>query len=182
MSTNLLSLPAFSERGYLQGVIEIPAGTNSKFEFNKEALELRQDLRDGHPRSIDFLPYPVNYGFVPSTRMDKKRGGDGDPLDVLVLAEHLPRGAVLEVIPIGLLRLSDLGEQDNKVLAIPADPARRIIRATDWQSFQLEYSAIRHILELFFLYYDGLGVMTLVGWGNEAAALEEVHKWHNVGL
>jgi inorganic pyrophosphatase len=177
MQTNLLTVPTFSERGFLHGVIEIPAGTNRKFEFHKEALELRQDLRNGQPRTIDFLPYPVNYGFIPSTRMDKGRGGDGDPLDVLVLAEHQPRGSVMEVVPIALLKLSDLGEQDNKVLAVPANPAERIIRAQDWHSFQQDYSAIRHILELFFMYYDGLGVMTVVGWGDETAALAEVEKW-----
>lgn len=126
------------------------------------------------------MSYPVNYGFIPSTRMDKARSGDGDPLDVLVLAEHLPTGTVIELQPIGLLLLKDLGELDHKVLAIPADPAQRIIRATDWASFQRDYSAVRHILELFFMYYDGLGTLTVMGWGDEQAALEEVKKWQSV--
>ena len=172
-----LALPSFSENGLLQGVIEIPAGTNTKFEYNRQLLQFQPDVRDGVVRRVDFMSYPVNYGFIPSTRMDKGRGGDGDPLDVLVLAEHLPTGTVIEVQPIGLLMLKDLGELDHKVLAIPADLARRIIRATNWAEFQHEYSAIRHIIELFFLYYDGLGTMTLVGWADERAALEEVKKW-----
>jgi inorganic pyrophosphatase len=134
-------------------------------------------MRDGKPRMIDFLPYPVNYGFVPSTRMDKGRGGDGDPLDVLVLAETMPSGTVLEVIPLGLFRLQDGGEWDNKVLATPADPALRIIRAGNWRDFQMQYSAIRHMLEYYFLYYDGLGVMTVMGWEDEHAATAEVKKW-----
>ncbi len=172
-----LALPSFSENGLLQGVIEIPAGTNTKFEYNRQLLQFQPDVRDGVVRQVDFMSYPVNYGFIPSTRMDKDRGGDGDPLDVLVLAEHLPTGTVIEVQPIGLLLLKDLGELDHKVLAIPADLARRIIRATNWAEFQHEYSAIRHLLELFFLYYDGLGTMTLMGWADERAALEEVKKW-----
>jgi inorganic pyrophosphatase len=172
-----LHLPTFSKNGCLQGVIEIPAGTNRKFEYDKKALQFVPDIRNGQQRSINFLPYPVNYGFVPSTKMDKARGGDGDPLDVLVLAEHQPTGTVMEVEPIGLLLLQDLGEWDNKVLAIPKDPALRIIHATNWQEFQMQYSAARHIIEQFFTYYDGLGVMTLMGWGDEKAALEEVEKW-----
>ncbi|MCC6459954.1 MAG: inorganic diphosphatase [Saprospiraceae bacterium] len=174
---HLLKQPTFSAQGKLNGVIEIPAGTNQKFEIDKETGHIRPDLRDGRPRMINFLPYPVNYGFIPSTRMDKNRGGDGDPLDVLLLAESVPSGTLLEVVPIGLLMLQDGGEWDNKVLAIPADPVLRIITATDWQHFQQDYSAIRHILELYFMYYDGLGVMTLMGWGDEQAALEEVKKW-----
>ncbi|HNM25355.1 MAG TPA: inorganic diphosphatase, partial [Saprospiraceae bacterium] len=116
-------------------------------------------------------------GFIPSTKMDKPRGGDGDPLDVLVVAESLPTGTVIAVQPIGLMLLKDLGEWDNKVLAIPADPALRIIRATNWQEFQRDYSAARHLLETFFLYYDGLGTLTPMGWADEQAALDEVRKW-----
>lgn len=174
---HLLEIPAFASEQFLNAVIEIPAGTNRKFEIDKQSGIIRPDLREGKPRVIDFLPYPVNYGFVPSTRMEKSRGGDGDPLDVLVLAEHLPSGTVIAVQPIGLLQLQDGGEWDNKVLAIPADPEKRIIRAANWQEFQLGYSAIRHIIEQFFIYYDGLGVMTLMGWGDEQAALSEVKKW-----
>lgn len=173
-----LALPSFSAAGHLQGVIEIPAGTNTKYEYNKQLLQFQPDMRDGKVRRVDFMSYPVNYGFIPSTKMDKARGGDGDPLDVLVLAEHLPTGTVIEVQPIGLLLLKDLGEFDHKVLAIPIDPEKRILRATNWTDFQRDYSAIRHILEQFFLYYDGLGTMTIMGWADENAAIEEVKKWH----
>lgn len=174
---NHLALPSFSPEGHIQAVIEIPAGTNTKYEYNKQLLVFQPDIRNGQPRRVDFMSYPVNYGFVPSTRMDKDRGGDGDPLDVLVLAEHLPTGTVIDVLPIGLLLLKDLGELDNKVLAIPVDSSKRIIRSTNWAEFQRDYSAIRHIFEMFFTYYDGLGTMTLMGWADETAAVEEVKKW-----
>lgn len=177
---NHLALPSFSSNGHLQAVIEIPAGTNTKFEYNKQLLEFQPDIRNGQKRMVDFMSYPVNYGFIPSTRMDKNREGDGDPLDVLLLAEHVPTGTVMEVLPIGLLQLKDLGELDHKVLAIPVDPKLRIIRATTWTDFQRDYSAIRHILELFFMYYDGLGTMTVMGWADEQAALAEVKKWQLV--
>ena len=171
------TLPSFSAAGHLQAVIEIPAGTNTKYEYNQQLLQFQPDVREGHTRRLDFLSYPLNYGFIPSTRMDKERGGDGDPLDVLVLAEHLPTGTVIEVQPIGLLLLKDLGELDHKVLAIPVNPALRIIRATDWTSFQLGYPAVRNIIEQFFLYYDGIGTILLLGWADEQAALSEVKKW-----
>ena len=174
---NLLKHPTFSPNGHLHGIIEIPAGTNRKYEIDKSTGEMRPDLRDGKPRMVNFLSYPMNYGFVPSTIMDKERGGDGDPLDILYIAEHVPNGSIIEAIPIGLLLLKDLGEWDNKVLAIPVDPALRIIDATNWQEFQMRYSAARVIIEQFFLYYDGPGVMTLHGWADETAAMEEVHKW-----
>jgi len=177
-----LALPSFAANGMLQAVIEIPAGTNTKYEYNKQKLEFQPDMRDGKLRRVNFMSYPVNYGFIPSTCMDKPRGGDGDPLDVLLLAEHTTTGSVVEIVPIGLLLLKDLGELDHKVLAIPANPDLRIINASNWHEFQCDYSAIRHILEQFFLYYDGLGTMTLMGWGDEKAALAEVEKWQLVEL
>ncbi|MBN8676708.1 MAG: inorganic diphosphatase [Chitinophagales bacterium] len=177
---NHLTLPSFSENGLLQGVVEIPAGTNTKYEYNTALLQFQPDIRNGKPRRVDFMSYPVNYGFIPSTKMVKDRGGDGDPLDVLILAEHIPTGTVVEVQPIGLLLLKDLGELDHKVLAIPVDTEKRIIKATNWTEFQRDYSAIRHILEQFFLYYDGLGTMTIMGWSDEHAAIQEVKKWQLV--
>jgi inorganic pyrophosphatase len=180
LMTNLLKIPTYATSGYLHGVIEIPAGTNRKYEIDKTTGQMRPDTRNGKPRMVDFLPYPINYGFVPSTIMDKERGGDGDPLDILYLAEHVPNGTVVEAIPIGLLLLQDLGEWDHKVLAIPADPALRIISATTWAEFQMDYSAARHIIEQFFLNYDGPGVMTLHGWADAKAAWAEVEKWRIV--
>lgn len=176
---NLWQTPTFSPSGYLNAVVEIPAGTNRKYEIDRATGTIRPDERDGHQRMIEFLPYPVNYGFIPSTVMDKARGGDGDPLDVLVLSESVPTGTVMEVRPIGLLMLKDGGELDHKVLAVPANRAQQIVEVEDWHDFQQRYSAIRHILELFFLYYDGLGVMTIMGWGDESAAMDEVKKWQN---
>ncbi len=174
---NLLILPSFTPDGHLRAVIEIPAGTNTKYEYDKKSLVFRPDLRNGQPRIIDFLPYPVNYGFVPNTVMEKKRGGDGDPLDVIVICESVPTGTILEVLPIGLILLQDGGEWDNKVLAVPADPARRTVQARNFKEFQSKYSAARHAIEQFFMYYDGLGVMTVMGWKNEKAAVREIEKW-----
>lgn len=174
---SLLSLPAFSPEGFIHGVIEIPAGTNRKNEIDKSTGQIRPDIRDGRQRIVEFLPYPVNYGFIPSTRMDQARGGDGDPLDILLVSESLPVGTVVKAVPIGLMLLKDLGEWDNKVLAVPADPTQRVIKCLNWMEFQMEYSAIRTILEQFFLHYDGMGVMTLHGWADEMAAVAEVKKW-----
>lgn len=64
--------------------------------------------------------YPGDYGFVPQTAME-----DGDPLDVLVLLESsLFPGCVLDVRPVGVLRMTDEGEKDDKVVGVPADDPR----------------------------------------------------------
>lgn len=177
MKLNPLALPSFFENGHLRAVVEIPAGTNHKFELNKTTHEFEVDIRDGKPRKVNFLSYPVNYGFISSTKMVKNRGGDGDPLDVLVLAESLPTGTVLEVIPIALLKMTDLGELDHKVLAVPADVSKRIIEAVDFQQVTANYPTILKIIGLFFKSYDGDGTTKILGWADEKRAIREVKKW-----
>ena len=80
------NLPTYTEQG-INVVVEIPAGTNHKIEFDKKNKKFVVDQKNGKDRIIDFLPYPGNYGFIPSTYMDPAVGGDGDALDVLVIGE-----------------------------------------------------------------------------------------------
>ena len=59
-------------------VIEIPKGSKNKYELDKETGLLRLD-RALHSA----VYYPADYGFIPRTYCD-----DGDPLDVMVLAQE----------------------------------------------------------------------------------------------
>ncbi|MEM7575449.1 MAG: inorganic diphosphatase [Bacteroidota bacterium] len=166
------------EDGGLNMVVEIPAGTNKKFEYDKQAGRFVQDtLPDGSERVIQFLPYPGNYGFIPSTLMDKARGGDGDPLDILVIGESAARGSQISVAPIGALLLSDQGELDTKIIAIPSDSGLRTLPATNYLELLLEYPAAHRIVEEWFLNYKGIGVTNLIRWEDEGYAWAEIEKW-----
>ncbi|MEM6769882.1 MAG: inorganic diphosphatase [Bacteroidota bacterium] len=161
----------------LNVIVEIPAGTNHKVEF-KPAMGFTNDtLLGGTERIINFLPYPGNYGFVPSTLMDKARGGDGDPLDVLVLCENVPTGTRLATRPIGALLLRDRGEIDTKIIAVPVDSTLRVFDVDDFLTFALEHDAARSIIETWFLNYKGPKQTELIRWEDEAYAWREVRKW-----
>lgn len=174
---NYDAIPLYSRNEFLQAVIEIPAGTNHKVEYDKKARKFVIDQRDGKDRIIPFLPYPGNYGFLPSTYLDPALGGDGDALDVLVLAESVPVSTVMEIIPIANLALMDEGEIDNKIIAIPADPALQIIKATTLSELESKYPAAKNMIEDWFLNYDGPGVMKLEEWQNETQAMGDIEKW-----
>jgi len=98
----------------IYGVIEIPRGHRNKYEYSK-ALGVITLSR------VLFSPmhYPGDYGFVPQTCAD-----DGDPLDILVMVtEPTFPGCVIECRPIGVFRMFDKNEADEKILAVPAaDP------------------------------------------------------------
>ncbi len=100
----------------LHVVIEIPAGSSIKYEFDKEAGCIMVDRF-----SFTAFGFPANYGFVPHTLCD-----DGDPLDVLVVASQtiLP-GCLIRVRPIGVMEMEDEAGVDPKIIAVPmakADP------------------------------------------------------------
>jgi inorganic pyrophosphatase len=161
----------------LNVIVEIPAGTNHKIEYRIETGFSNDTLLGGQTRVINFLPYPGNYGFVPNTLMDKERGGDGDPLDVLVVCESVPTGTRLAVIPIGALLLRDRGEIDTKIIAVPVDSSLRVFRATNFLEFALEHDAARSIIETWFLNYKGPKQTELIRWEDETYAWREVREW-----
>ena len=173
---NYKMIPAFSEKNILQCVIEIPSGTSKKIEYNKTSHTFEIDKKNGQERIINFLPYPGNYGFIPSTLSATDEGGDGDALDMLVIAEALPTGTILEVIPIGMLKLLDNGAYDYKIIGVPAKKELQIITATTYTDFLKKYPKAKEIIDSWFLNYDTSDILSSEGWTNEKEALKEIQK------
>lgn len=91
--------------------VEIPAGSFTKYEINEDGLVF-VDRFQSMP-----VAYPANYGSMPRTL-----AGDGDPLDALVLTrEPLHPGVLIEFRPVGVLRMTDDGEGDQKIIGVPTD-------------------------------------------------------------
>ena len=102
-------------------VIEIPKNTNEKWEVSKLDGSLEHEFFMGAPRIINYLPYPINYGMIPRTVLPLQLGGDGDPVDAIVLGDALPRGEVVEAKVLGLIKMKDMGEVDDKVITVNKD-------------------------------------------------------------
>lgn len=95
-------------------VIEISKGSKNKYELDKQTGMMRLDRI-----LYTSTHYPANYGFIPRTYAD-----DLDPLDVLVMcSESILPMTLVEVYPIGVIRMIDQGKLDEKIIAIPfSDP------------------------------------------------------------
>ncbi|MFB5029830.1 MAG: Inorganic pyrophosphatase [Candidatus Phytoplasma pruni] len=95
-------------------LIEISQGSKKKYEIDKETglLSLDRYLATS-------FRYPVNYGFIPLTHCE-----DNDPLDVFVLSqEPLDPMVLVNCRPLGVIRMIDNGELDEKLIAVPVrDP------------------------------------------------------------
>lgn len=167
-------LTAEPRPGILTAVIEIPAGTVEKREYDPLSNSFPIKLRNGQPRLIRFLPYPANYGFIPGTVMNLEEGGDGDAVDVFVLCGALPSGTVLEVEPIGIIELLDEGERDDKLIALPLDPTLRTMDAKELDELP---DAVRGILVSWLQNYDPEDEVELIAVKGKADALATVRRW-----
>lgn len=163
----LTGYPATVRDGIINVVVEIPAGTNEKWEASADGTSIQWEIRDGKPRVVQYLPYPGNYGLVPGTLLSKDKGGDGDPVDVIVLGSAVTRGSVIEAVPIGVLALLDGGEQDDKILAVPlSGPMSEV---TDLEMLDSNYPGVSELVETWFTRYKR-GEMQSLGYRDAAVA------------
>ena len=96
-------------------IIEIPRGSHNKYEIDKETGLIKLDRVN-----FSAAAYPFDYGFAPQTLWE-----DGDALDVVVLTTNpIPSGILVTVRPVGLMKMIDGGESDDKVIAVPTEDIR----------------------------------------------------------
>ena len=96
-------------------VIEIPRGSRNKYEIDHETGRVFLDRR-----LFTATIYPADYGFIPDTL-----GGDGDPLDALVLLEDpMYPGVWVEARPVGVLWMDDEAGPDAKIICVPPTEPR----------------------------------------------------------
>lgn len=96
----------------LNAVIEIPKGSKAKYELDKKSGLLKLDRI-----LFSSVHYPANYGFIPQTLCE-----DHDPLDILVLGqEPVTPLCIMRAKPIGVMKMIDQGEADDKIIAVHID-------------------------------------------------------------
>ena len=135
-------------------IIEIPAGSNDKWEVSKSGDLIEHEMKDGRFRKINYLGYPFNYGFLPRTILSKKMDGDGDALDVIVLSQStLKRGSVVKIQIIGMIKMKDKGRVDNKILSASIDS--KFSRAKNINMLTTMYPGLKEILSIWFSNYKG---------------------------
>ncbi len=163
----LRDYPARVEGGLVNAVVEIPAGACEKWEVKIDGV-MHWDMKDGKPRHLKYLGYPCNYGMVPRTLLGKELGGDGDPLDMLVLGPSLPRGTVQAVQVIGSIKLIDAGDKDDKLIAVPVGSS--LAKAASVAQLDELFPGITVILKSWFENYKGKGALQCQGFGDKEAA------------
>ena len=144
-------------------LIEIPSGSRNKYELDKNSGLLRLDRV-----LYSAVHYPGDYGFIPRTLHE-----DGDPCDILVLLnEPTFPGCQIDARPIGVLRMLDRGEPDDKILAVPTnDP----YYGEYFDIADIPQHYLKEVEHFFYIYKDleGRRVQT-VGWEKSERAMRVI--------
>jgi inorganic pyrophosphatase len=146
--------------------IEIPKGQRNKYELDHETGRIRLDRM-----LFTAMRYPADYGFIEGTL-----GGDGDPLDAMVLVDEptFP-GCLIRCRAIGMFKMSDEKGPDEKVLCVPAGDVRKeSIRDLD-DMLEHERLEIQHFFEVYKDLEPGKSVEG-ASWANRAGAEAEIEK------
>lgn len=150
----------------VNAIIEIPKGSNIKYEIDHETGVIFVD-RVLHTA----FSYPFDYGVIPQTWYL-----DNDPLDIMVLSRiSVFPGCVIRARPIAFLRMKDEAGVDNKILAVPVnDPYFAAVK--DLSDLPLStLSEIKHFLEHYKDLEEGKWVK-IEGWDGTDAAKTEILK------
>jgi len=148
-------------------VIEIQRGSQNKYELDKETGRLTLDRVNGAS-----VKYPADYGYLPGTLCE-----DGDPLDaLLIIDESVPQNVVVPARPVGLLRMVDDGENDEKLICV----ATKDVTKSQIKEVEDLGPNFKPMVEHFFAQYkawknDWKGSpVSFSGWGDAAAAKQVI--------
>jgi inorganic pyrophosphatase len=144
--------------------VEIPAGTNAKWETSPDETNMMfWEFKKGKPRVVAYLPYVGNYGSLVNSL-----GNDGDPMDVLILGPAVERGSIVRVKIIGVGYMVDGGDKDEKMIAVTEDGPMADVN--DISELDARYPGVTGIISTWFSSYKGPGEIEWNGYGDAATA------------
>ena len=168
---------AFNNDGTINVIVEIPAGDNDKWELWKKDGSIRWEFQNNSFRKIKYLPYISNYGFVPQTLFSKEIGGDGDPIDVILLGERIERGSVIKGKILGLINMKDEGRLDSKIVAVNQNSfVFNSSIVNNFDDLNANYPGALEIIELWFQNYKLNNNILISGYGNVNDAKNLINK------
>ena len=168
---------AFNNDGTINVIVEIPAGDNDKWELWKKDGSIRWEFQNNSFRKIKYLPYISNYGFVPQTLFSKEIGGDGDPVDVILLGERLERGSVVKCKILGVINIIDEGSLDSKIVAVNQNSfVFNSSILNNFDDLSVNYPGALKIIEIWFQNYKLNNKILINGYGSVNDAKNLIHK------
>lgn len=168
-----INLP-MEKQGQMMAVIETSAGSHHLTKYNTINHQFEKVSKDSKPIVNDYLSVPFNLGFIPSTTQELSRGGNGDPVQVIVLSGKIPSEMYTPIEAIGLITIIEKGTKRKIVIAKSLDEDYSSIKADD---ISLLPKGVLEIISNWLCNHKGNNSYQLDSWGIQRDALAHIKKW-----
>jgi len=164
-------LQTYSRDGKPHFIVMNPAGSVEKFQYDNESNGFKVKTTDGINESVDFLPFPANFGFIPSTHAD---GEDkGELLYGFLIASQLSIQTMVDIKPLGAVSVMTGGNQMQFVFCIPDEKSLRI----DSEDVGEMHDDMKTLFEMWLT--NAYDVDSISGWHDSAYANELIKSRSN---
>lgn len=168
-----LHLP-FEKDGKLMAVIESSAGDHHKTNYNPINHAFEKLMIDDQLIKTKHLSLPFNAGFIPSTRLDTNKRGNGETVKVFVLSGRIPSETYTPINPIGLMHYNDKGIKRTVVLAHSLDDEYQSIKSED---ISLLPKGVLEMVSNWVCNQESNDRYQLISWGQQRDALKYINDW-----
>ncbi|AHB40932.1 hypothetical protein P148_SR1C00001G0121 [candidate division SR1 bacterium RAAC1_SR1_1] len=156
------------KKGLINMVVDIPKGSNNKYEYDHHLGCFKLDRVIHHS-----MYYPCDYGFIPQTLSE-----DGDPCDICLLVTNPTfTGCLIKARPIGILYTIDNAGNDPKIIAVPADdidPRWSEVHCIDDLGHHMKEELLLLFKQIKILEHNKYDKIEVIGFGNVLEAQEEI--------
>jgi inorganic pyrophosphatase len=162
-------LNTFSKNDKPHFIVMNPAGSVENYEYDNETNGFKVYTEDGEYSSVDFMPFPANFGFFPSTH----KGGEdqGELLYGFLITQEYSIQTLLEVKPIGAVSVIRDGNEMDYIITIPDEESLRVNKS------ETLTDDMKNIFSIWLT--NAYGIESIVQWHNEDYASELIKSRSN---
>jgi|GEM_PF-1021514 len=175
-SKTLYELSPISEGGNYHAIISIPAGSSELYQYDPEAAVFKVKKVDGNEEFVPYLPFPVNYGFIPSTYSDLEEKDINSPLYVFIVSRNYSKTTLIDILPLGSAVFEDRHGQEVIVpVTVPADNQFRTLSVIDFDSFSQFPDAMKSI-ESFYRNWHKDDLLKFIEWKDDDWTMSYIER------
>ncbi len=167
-SRTALAIHTPYEDGHFQVMVEVPVGSNIITSYNLDAQKIDTLIQDSLPLLLEYLPYPVNQGFIATIAADSSF----QKTIVWILGRQIKPGQVIQSLPLAMMQYEDSGKEHIEFLMIPRSRDLRTVNVEKFRDLIIEYDPVKYNIEHWLRNRYEIGRISSFVWKDEAEAGE----------
>lgn len=171
----LYELSPVSESGSYHAIVSIPAGTSDLYVYDPEAAAFKVKKVGDRDEYVPYLPFPANWGFIPSTYSDITKQDISSPIQLFILTKSYSKTTLFEIQPIASILFADRFGQEHVVpVATPTDSTFRTLDISSYEGLT-QYPDAMASLESFYRNWKVDDSLQLLEWKDQDWTMEYIN-------